>query len=495
MNNPTTGAGTSSAKVEAFNTNSNGSADGTTLSSISTTEYWSLVTGANFTNSSVTLAKTIAIAPMDAIGGSTSASGIYNLLSGTKNPLSVSNSDLIGSNRFFTLAKGKPFINTPSPTTLSGFSYYFGLGPSTEQSFTISSRYLIDNLNIQAPTDYEISIFPGAFFVPNNSLSLLVSEGVINTTVYVRLKAGLNVSNYNSELVTASSTNAVNKTVTCNGNVLPAPTINVSTNILSNFGYVFGSGPSAEQSTLTVSGTNLISNITVTAPTDYEISKTSGSGYASSLTFTPTSGVVSTQIIYVRLKAGLNIGSYNESIALTSSSAITKYVDLEGAVSTSTVIVSTTTLAGFIYNSGSGPSGYQPLTVSGQNLSGNIILTPPANFQISSTAGGTYSSSLTLTQSGGSVASTTVYVRMSSGLTTGTYGPLNLTATSTGAITQNIACSGQVVGSTTQATICSTGTLTGFVYTFGNGPSIEQSFTVSGTNLGSNITVYSAYKF
>lgn len=484
--NPITSAA-SSARVEAFNTNSIGSADGTTLSSISNTEYWSLVTGTNFTSSSITLGKSTAVAPMDAIGGSTSATGTYTLLSGTKNPYSISNSDLIGSNRFFTLAKGKPFINTPSPTTLSGFSYYYGNGPSAEQSFTISSRYLIDNLIIQAPTNYEVSAYPGAYFVPNSSISFLVSEGVTNTTVYVRLKAGLNVGNYNTEIVTASSTNAVNKTVTCNGNVLNAPTINISTSTLSNFGYVFGNGPSAEQSTLTVSGTNLIGNITVSAPTDYEISKTSGSGYASSLTFTPSSGSVSTQTVYVRLKSGLNIGSYNENIAFTASSAVTKYVDCEGAVSTSTVIVSTTTLAGFIYNLNGGPSGYQSFTVSGQNLSGNIILTAPTNFAISTSAGGTYGSTLTLTRSGSSVANTTIYAKMNSGLAVGTYGPTNLTITSTGAVTQNIACSGTVVGSTTQATICSTGSLNGFVYTLGSGPSIVQSFTVSGTNLGSDV--------
>lgn len=487
--NPTT-SGTSSAKVEAFSSNSGGSADGTTLSSISTTEYWSFVAGTNFTNSSVTLAKATAVAPMDAIGGSTAANGSYTLLSGTKNPYSISNSDLIGTKRFFTLAKGKPFINTPSPTTLSGFSYYYGLGPSTEQSFTISSRYLIDNLTVQAPSNYEISAYPGAYFVPNSSISFLVSEGVTNTTVYVRLKAGLNVGNYNTEIITASSTNAVNKTVTCNGNVLTAPNITISTSTLSNFGYVFGNGPSAEQSTLTVSGTNLIGNITVSAPTNYEISKTSGIGYASSLTFTPTSGSVSVQTVYVRLKTGLNIGSYNESIAFTSSSAVTRYVNCEGAVSTSTIIVSTTTLAGFIYNSGSGlPLGYQTLTVSGQNLSGNITLTAPANFEISTSAGGTYGSSLTLIRSGNIVSNTTIYVRMISGLGVGTYGPSNMTITSTGAVTQNVACSGQVVGSSTQATICSTGTLNGFVYTYANGPSIVQSFTVSGTNLGSNVTL------
>lgn len=101
--NPTT-SGISSAKIEAYNTGSGGTVDGLTLNSISSTEYWSLVTGTNFTNSSVTLAKATAISPFNTIGGSTSASGEYNFLSGTKSDFSVSNSNQINANRFFTLA-------------------------------------------------------------------------------------------------------------------------------------------------------------------------------------------------------------------------------------------------------------------------------------------------------------------------------------------------------------------------------------------------------
>lgn len=51
----------------------------------------------------------------------------------------------------------------------------------------------------------------------------------------------------------------------------PNPTINVSQSSLTNFEYYLGYGPSETQS-FTVSGTSLSTSITLTAPTNYEIS-------------------------------------------------------------------------------------------------------------------------------------------------------------------------------------------------------------------------------
>lgn len=112
----------------------------------------------------------------------------------------------------------------------------------------------------------------------------------------------------------------------------PTPTITVTETSLTGFTYVVGSGPSAEQ-TFKLSGSNLTNDISVSAPTNYEISKTSGSGWASSLTFTPSGGTVAEQTVYVRLKAGLSEGSYNnETINISSTGATSKTVTLNGSV-------------------------------------------------------------------------------------------------------------------------------------------------------------------
>lgn len=112
----------------------------------------------------------------------------------------------------------------------------------------------------------------------------------------------------------------------------PSLAITLSPTTLTGFSYVFGSGPSANQ-TFTASGVNLTTDITLTPPTNYEISTSSGSGFGSTITLTPASGTVSSTTIYVRLKSGLPIGNYNsESVSATSTGAFTKNVVCSGSV-------------------------------------------------------------------------------------------------------------------------------------------------------------------
>ncbi len=115
------------------------------------------------------------------------------------------------------------------------------------------------------------------------------------------------------------------------------PTITITETSLSGFTYVQGSGPSAEQ-TFKLSGSNLTNDISVSAPTNYEISKTTGSGWGTPLTFTQSGGNVTEQTVYVRLKAGLSEGSYNnETINISSTGATSKTVTCNGSVTSQPV--------------------------------------------------------------------------------------------------------------------------------------------------------------
>jgi len=108
------------------------------------------------------------------------------------------------------------------------------------------------------------------------------------------------------------------------------PVINTSVTSLSGLSYAFGSGPSAQQS-FAVSGYAVGTNIVLTAPTDYEISTTSGSGFTNSIILSSSATNVATTTIYVRLKAGLAINTYTENIVLTSG-ATTKNISASGMV-------------------------------------------------------------------------------------------------------------------------------------------------------------------
>ncbi|MBV5314953.1 MAG: autotransporter-associated beta strand repeat-containing protein [Prolixibacteraceae bacterium] len=178
--NPTTGTGTVTAQVEAFAVNAGGSFDAT-LESISTTEYWSLATTGNFTNSSISLDRGISNDPLDVIGGSVSVAGTYTSLEGTPVSTGVSGSDPIGTYRYFVLAeKKKTTIATGSIGTP------FCAGSSVSVPFTITGIYTSGNVFTA-----QLSNASGSFSTPVNIGTLTsVSAGTITGIIPVATAAG-----------------------------------------------------------------------------------------------------------------------------------------------------------------------------------------------------------------------------------------------------------------------------------------------------------------
>lgn len=113
--------------------------------------------------------------------------------------------------------------------------------------------------------------------------------------------------------------------------VSTGPTITATPSSLSGFTYIESSGPS-DQQFFSVNGSNLTNDITATAPANFELSKTTGSGFADVLTFTQTGGSVASTIVYARMKAGLAPTTYSGNIALSSTDAPTVNIALSGTV-------------------------------------------------------------------------------------------------------------------------------------------------------------------
>ena len=85
----------------------------------------------------------------------------------------------------------------------------------------------------------------------------------------------------------------------------------------------------------------------------------------------------------------------------------------------------------------------QQFTVSGSGLTGNIIATAPAGFEVSLAAGSGYGSSVSIPQNSGTVNSTVVYVRSAATAPAGSLSG-DVTLTSTGASNQTVAVTGMV---------------------------------------------------
>jgi hypothetical protein len=105
--------------------------------------------------------------------------------------------------------------------------------------------------------------------------------------------------------------------------------------------------------------------------------------------------------------------------------------------------ITTFDLSGFKYDENSGPSAYQTFIVSGVLLQNNMVLTAPVGFEISLDPTTGYSTSKSLSHTDGMVDETTIYLRLSSGLSPQPYSG-NLVITSTGAYSRTIALSGAV---------------------------------------------------
>lgn len=184
---------------------------------------------------------------------STNMSKITSLMFYPNNGLTAGSSDII----YLDNINLYRFIN-PSVSTLSGFTYSHGAGPSAELSFTVSGTSLTGNITVTPPTNYEISTTSGSGFA-TNPISLTQTGGVVNSsTIYVRLKSGLTAAAaaataYSGNIV-LSSTNVASVNVACSGSVSPVPTLDATTTVTAITGTTASSGGN-----ITLSGS---SNIT-----------------------------------------------------------------------------------------------------------------------------------------------------------------------------------------------------------------------------------------
>ena len=399
------------------------------------------------------------------------------------------------SNYAVLIVESKPFI-TANPTTLTGFTYAEGNGPSQEQSITIQGSNLTSNIIIYPPASFEISKISAGGFTSESPLTLNASGGAVaNTTIYVRMKAGFPQGTVAPEFIQATANSADTVKISASGIVTTASVLTVGA-VSGNFTYQFGAGPSAYKS-FTVSGTNLQSNITITAPSDFQVSTTSGSGYSNSVTLNRVynSGTgtyyLNSTTIYVRLIANLGVGTRTQDVQVSATAVTTENVSVTGIVTPLATILNPISLMGaFLYKQGSGPSGAQSFPVSGYNLSSGITITGTTNYEISLSRNSGFTNSITLPQSAGIVNATNIYVRLKAGISAQTLAIESILLTSTGATIKSIGCRGIVSPINTPTIAVSTPSLSGFGYQAAQGgPSPVQSFVVSGARLSTDIII------
>ena len=106
-----------------------------------------------------------------------------------------------------------------NPTTVTGFSYQEGNGPSDIRSFALSASNLTGPAYVYPSEYFEISSASGIYFTPENTIVIAGAGTFNNIHVYVRLKAGLEIGTYSS-VITMSSAGAQTIAVEVTGNVV-----------------------------------------------------------------------------------------------------------------------------------------------------------------------------------------------------------------------------------------------------------------------------------
>ena len=220
-------------------------------------------------------------------------------------------------------------IIVATPTSLTGFTYGLGNGPSAAKTFSVEGSNLTANitLSLGAGSNYEMSLSENTGYT--NELSLTPTAGTVDATdIYVRLKAGLAINASYEGTVTLTSTGATDKTVTLSGNVTnPSYTFDLSTDNTA----------AATTTAMTWIGTPAVMGVAKgsagTATNNY-YPGTTGQNYTSTrlyknsvLTITPVSGYTITSVVFEATTPGyanaLQASSWSNATAAVSEQTVT----------------------------------------------------------------------------------------------------------------------------------------------------------------------------
>ncbi len=378
-------------------------------------------------------------------------------------------------------------VSTPVPTlSVIPSSFSFGSivvnSTSAEQTYTLSGSNLTPasgNINVTTPSGFQISQTSGSGF--GSSLTIAYTSGALSAkTIYIRFTPTA-VQSYNGNVTNIGGGDTAVIVVSGSGASAPTPTLSVTRSSLS-FDSVVVNTTSGEQ-TYILSGSNLTptsGNITVTAPSRFQISQTSGSGFGSSLTIAYTSGTLSAKTIYVRFTP-TSVRSYSGNVTNIGGGA-TKNVAVSGVsipAPTLTVTPSSLSLGNVTVNTTSSEWTYR---LSGSNLTpttDSITITAPTGFQVSRSTGTGFAPSIKVGYTAKRLSARTLYVRFTPTAVRSYSG--NVTNIGGGA-TKNVLVSGNGIASTTPTLTVTPNSLT-FNSVDVNTISGEQTYTLIGSNL------------
>jgi hypothetical protein len=210
-----------------------------------------------------------------------------------------------------------------TPTSLTGFAATQGIA-SSSQSYTLTGSTLESSpVSVSATAGVELSTDNSSF---GPTLSISPSSGSVSQVVYARIGNTAATGAFSGTITnTYAGTLTASVTVSGQVNAPNTPSLTAAPTTLSGFTATQGT-PSAEQS-YTLTTANLTNDVTVTAPSGVEVSKTSGSGFGASVLIP---AATASPVVFARLtaaSAGLVTGTITNI-----SGSLTANVSVSGTV-------------------------------------------------------------------------------------------------------------------------------------------------------------------
>ena len=174
------------------------------------------------------------------------------------------------------------------------------------------------------------------------------------------------------------------------------PIINSTTSSIASMNTIYGDASS--EGTLNVSGQYIIENIIITPPTGFEVSTTTGTGFANTISLTQTGGNITSTTIYFRIKSNALVGNLTGSFLLRSQAAD----DINIPLTTSYVAPAPLTITAKYFQKfygsklslGAGNTNFTSTGLKNGESIGSITLTPSGvggvSFAVTSPSGGVY---------------------------------------------------------------------------------------------------------
>jgi hypothetical protein len=284
-------------------------------------------------------------------------------------------------------------------------------------------------LSVTAPTiaskNYDGTTTAGAVTV--GTLSGFVGSQTVTATATAAAYSSANVGSYSGVVVTYTLVNGTNGGLASNYSLAAGTATGTVTAVV----------PSAPTLGTITAGDGQLS-VAFTAPasnggdsiTNYQVSLNGGSYTSVGQTMSPLiiSGLSNGTEYTVLIKAVNSAGAGAASGSGTGTPV---------AASVPTIVTSTT-VNGALSTTYGTDSSTATFTVSGSALNGDLTVTPPVGFQVSTSSSSNFGSTATLTQSSGTVGSTTVYLRLAATTAVATYSG-NIVVSGGGATSQNVA--------------------------------------------------------